>query len=76
MALGFYARRRSVMTVALPPGDIVPCLVHLLLLGDVCIAITVPREEPMVFVIIGRKDDWIGVSCGVEVLVPGVPDAD
>lgn len=38
--------------------------------------ITVPRKEPMVFMIIGRKDDWIGVSRGVEVVAPGLPDAD
>ncbi len=38
--------------------------------------ITVPRKEPMVFMIIGRKDDWIGVSRGVEVIVPESPDAD
>ncbi len=37
--------------------------------------ITVPRRDPMVFVIIGRRDDWIGVSRGVEVVLPGFPDA-
>ena len=30
--------------------------------------ITVPRDDPMVFIIIGRRNDWIGVSLGVEVI--------
>ncbi len=34
--------------------------------------ITVPRPEPMVFLILGRRSDWLGVSVGVEVKVPDV----
>ena len=38
--------------------------------------ITVPRKEPMVFLILGRRSDWVGVSLGVEVKVPDEPAAD
>ena len=36
--------------------------------------ITVPRKEPMVFLILGRRTDWVGVSLGVEVREPDVVD--
>lgn len=38
--------------------------------------ITVPRPEPMVFLILGRRCDWLGVSLGVEVKVPEAPPGE
>ena len=43
-----------------------------------CLDITVPRPEPMVFLILGRRPDWLGVSLCVEVtrFFPATQGAD